>query len=89
MRNLKFLAVRRPGSSPGEATMINPKHRKKDSNNSSSRALDFTFRGNRHIISIWDKLLPNAKQKLIDAGLFTEDGKITKAGLSALKDMEL
>lgn len=73
----------------GHHKMLSPKHRRKDSNNSSSRALDFTFRGDRHTVNTWSKLLPNAKQKLIDAGLFTEDGKITKAGLNALKDMDL
>lgn len=45
------------------------------------------FREDRHRINLWSKLLPNAKQKLIDAGLFTPEGKITKLGLDTLRDM--
>lgn len=46
------------------------------------------FRGNRHKKDLWKELLPAARKKLVDAGLFTVEGQITKLGMSTLKDME-
>lgn len=46
---------------------------------------EFAFRGNRHSKNMWKELLPSAKQKLIDKGLFNKDGSITEKGLNSLK----
>jgi hypothetical protein len=34
----------------------------------------------------WDQLLPNARQRLIDAGLFTAQGDLTVRGRQVLRE---
>lgn len=46
---------------------------------------DLAMRGNRHTKKKWDSILPSAKKKLIDDGLFNSDGTITAAGLKKLQ----
>lgn len=47
----------------------------------------FGFRGSRHSKGLWAGLLPKAKAELVKRGLFTDDGKITEKGKSALRTL--
>jgi hypothetical protein len=45
---------------------------------------DVAFRGNRHARNLWAELLPSARKRLVDQGLFTAEGEITAEGLEFL-----
>ena len=47
------------------------------------------LRGDRHKPDLWSTLLPSAKTKLVEQGLFTIDGQITELGKANLKNLEL
>lgn len=45
-----------------------------------------TTHGNVVAKTKWLSILPSARKKLVDAGLFNSDGTITEAGLKKLSD---
>lgn len=46
------------------------------------------LRGNRHKPDLWKRLMPSAKAKLVQQGLFTTDGQITELGKTHLASLE-
>jgi len=62
-------------------------HKKERGGNPVSAILGFSLRGERHKARLWEELLPSARKKFVESGLFTPAGEITEKGRKALASL--
>ncbi len=54
----------------------------------SKTGADLAMRGNAGSKNYWHALMPNARKKAVEMGIFTPDGAITEKGMQMLSDLD-